>query len=242
MRVLELYSGIGGWSSALSLRGIEHTVVAAFDINTVANDVYAYNYGRKPSAKSLETVTVDYLNKLNADIWVMSPPCQPFTRNNETENRDNKDPRSRSFLHLIEQLQNLENPPKYIALENVVGFERSYCCELFIQAIRSMGYSLLQFHLTPTQFGIPNDRPRYYCIAMLNGALESGICPSSGDNVLTSLPGWTSPAAPLPLERYLERSSDLTDEEMVSKRITEQFLCFIIISPPPSLLCVCLSV
>lgn len=30
--------------------------------------------------------------------------------------------------------------------------------------MREREYSMLEFHLTPTQFGIPNERPRYFSL------------------------------------------------------------------------------
>ena len=50
-------------------------------------------------------------------MWLMSPPCQPFTRNNTTNSRDTNDPRSKAFIHLTDLLSQLRIPPQYIALE-----------------------------------------------------------------------------------------------------------------------------
>jgi len=47
----------------------------------------------------------------------MSPPCQPFTRNNETACRDEKDARTDALLHLINLIGQLDAPPALIALE-----------------------------------------------------------------------------------------------------------------------------
>uniref|UniRef100_A0A8D2DHQ1 tRNA aspartic acid methyltransferase 1 n=1 Tax=Sciurus vulgaris TaxID=55149 RepID=A0A8D2DHQ1_SCIVU len=44
LRVLELYSGIGGMHHALRESCIPAQVVAAVDVNTVANEVYKYNF------------------------------------------------------------------------------------------------------------------------------------------------------------------------------------------------------
>ncbi|CAH2039407.1 unnamed protein product, partial [Iphiclides podalirius] len=43
-RVLELYSGIGGMHIALKESRINGEVVAAVDINTIANEVYCHNF------------------------------------------------------------------------------------------------------------------------------------------------------------------------------------------------------
>lgn len=47
-RVLEFYSGIGGLRYSLLKAAVDATVVEAFDINDVANDVYQHNFGHRP--------------------------------------------------------------------------------------------------------------------------------------------------------------------------------------------------
>lgn len=55
------------------------TVVKAFDINPEANKVYALSFGEGPSGRSLTAVTARELDELKGDLWMMSPPCQPYT-------------------------------------------------------------------------------------------------------------------------------------------------------------------
>ena len=52
LNVAEFFSGIGGWRCAVdrAFSGIPTRVVGAFDINTVANDVYEANFHFKPSS------------------------------------------------------------------------------------------------------------------------------------------------------------------------------------------------
>ncbi|XP_054245944.1 tRNA (cytosine(38)-C(5))-methyltransferase isoform X2 [Indicator indicator] len=81
LRVLELYSGIGGMHQALkeSCRWAE--VVAAVDVNTLANEVYKHNFPGTPLwAKTIESITLQEFDRLSFDMVLMSPPCQPFTR------------------------------------------------------------------------------------------------------------------------------------------------------------------
>lgn len=47
-KVLEFYSGIGGMHYALKAVDSKALVVAAFDINNFANDVYSFNFGFRP--------------------------------------------------------------------------------------------------------------------------------------------------------------------------------------------------
>ena len=112
----------------------------------------------------------------------MSPPCQPYTRQHPaTEN----DPRSNALLHLIKSITKLKNPPRYLALENVIGFEESPACKTLLDTLEGMGYNFRQFALSPTQFGVPNERPRYYLLAVLHG--EFSI--SGPDKSLSSVTG-----------------------------------------------------
>ncbi|XP_062363625.1 tRNA (cytosine(38)-C(5))-methyltransferase isoform X6 [Cinclus cinclus] len=82
LRVLELYSGIGGMHQALRESCTYAEVVAAVDVNTLANDVYKYNFPSTPLwAKTIEGITLKEFDRLSFDMILMSPPCQPFTRN-----------------------------------------------------------------------------------------------------------------------------------------------------------------
>jgi hypothetical protein len=54
-------------------------------------------------------------------MWLMSPPCQPFTRNNTTESRDTNDPRAKAFENIIDMIPKLRMPPQYLALEVGTG-------------------------------------------------------------------------------------------------------------------------
>jgi tRNA (cytosine38-C5)-methyltransferase len=74
---------------------------------------------------SIESLTKEQLEEKNAFVWMMSPPCQPHTRQHENQNEDMQDPRSKSFLHLCQMisLMDANTLPRIIMLENVVGFE-----------------------------------------------------------------------------------------------------------------------
>ena len=166
LRVLEFYSGIGGMHYALTNSGGEAEVVGAFDINTTANHVYRANFPNTPLCqRNINGLTVDYIEQLKADVFLMSPPCQPFTR--QGHRADDKDTRTSSFIHLLDVLCVLSHKPSYIVIENVQGFESSSTREHLLRALKTCDYSYQEFLLTPTQFGIPNSRLRYYLLAKL---------------------------------------------------------------------------
>lgn len=166
LRVLELYSGIGGMHCAVKECGIPTEVVVAVDVNTCANEVYKHNFpNTEVWAKTIEGITLEDFNRLSIDMILMSPPCQPFTRIGLQG--DVLDPRAKSFLYILDILPRLLKLPKYILLENVKGFEASSARDSLIQTLEKCGYQYQEFLLTPTCLGIPNSRLRYFLIAKL---------------------------------------------------------------------------
>ncbi|XP_004691166.1 PREDICTED: tRNA (cytosine(38)-C(5))-methyltransferase [Condylura cristata] len=166
LRVLELYSGIGGMHQALRESGLPAHVVAAIDVNTVANEVYKYNFPHTQLlAKTIEGITLEEFDRLSFNMILMSPPCQPFTRIGRQG--DVTDPRTKSFLYILDILPRLQKLPKYIILENVKGFEVSSTRDLLVQTIENCGFQYQEFLLSPTSLGIPNSRLRYFLIAKL---------------------------------------------------------------------------
>ncbi|XP_070784272.1 tRNA (cytosine(38)-C(5))-methyltransferase isoform X1 [Enoplosus armatus] len=167
LRVLELYSGIGGMHYALKESGIPVQVVAAIDINTTANQIYRYNFPDTPLwNKTIEGITLDDFNKLSFDMILMSPPCQPFTRIGLQG--DIADPRTKSFLYILDLLPRLCRLPRFILLENVKGFESSSARERLVKTLRECGYTFQEIMVSPTSVGIPNSRLRYYLIAKMS--------------------------------------------------------------------------
>ncbi|XP_077978631.1 tRNA (cytosine(38)-C(5))-methyltransferase-like [Glandiceps talaboti] len=164
LRVLELYSGIGGMHYAVMESGVSAEVVAAVDINTIANQVYQVNFpDSNLMQRSIEGITVNQFDKLKIDVILMSPPCQPFTRIGLQA--DSADPRTKSFFHVLDLIQRSSAPPGFILLENVKGFESSDTRNHLITTLKNCHYQFQEFLLSPNQFGIPNSRLRYFLLA-----------------------------------------------------------------------------
>lgn len=71
-------------------------------------------------------LTAEDLAAYAADLWLLSPSCQPYTILNPTP-RDSGDPRAKSFLHLVNDvlpsLPLSDALPNRLLVENVAGFE-----------------------------------------------------------------------------------------------------------------------
>ncbi|KAJ2766866.1 hypothetical protein IWQ56_003549 [Coemansia nantahalensis] len=174
LRVAEFYSGIGGMHFALQTAGVACQVVRAFDINTVANEVYRHNFGGVAvMQRSIESMPMSMYEALRADLWTMSPPCQPYTR--QGLQRGSEDERAKSFLFLVDLLQRLQSKPTYLLVENVAGFERSDTRTVLLRQLVRSGYRFEEFLLNPLQLCIPNSRTRYYLLAKRDAAPQE--CP-----------------------------------------------------------------
>ncbi|GLJ35107.1 hypothetical protein SUGI_0706530 [Cryptomeria japonica] len=184
-RVLEFYSGIGGMRFSLKQSRIHATVVEAFDINNIANEVYKHNFGHSPCQRNIQSLTAAQLDNLKAHAWLLSPPCQPYTR--QGLQKDAEDARAYSFLKIIELIPSMLYPPTKLFVENVVGFESSITHKQLMEVLVKTGFTTQEFILSPLQFGVPYSRPRYFCLAKkmplsfprpeFNGKLVSSIWP-----------------------------------------------------------------
>lgn len=99
--------------------------------------------------------------------------------------RDAEDARSSSFLHLVDLLRRVPHPPRMILLENVAGYETSQTREHLVDMLLHRGYTWQEFLLSPTQFGVPNSRLRYYLLARLS---TESFPFTTSQEVLTDLP------------------------------------------------------
>ena len=68
-------------------------------------------------------MSVQQLEGYAANVWMMSPSCQPHTRYHSNQGHELKYSQSEIFLHLCDVLEAVDEEllPKLILLENVVG-------------------------------------------------------------------------------------------------------------------------
>ncbi len=192
LTAVEFFSGIGSFADAC--RNSDIRVIAAFDQNPVANQVYAHNFKKAPRNVNLDSIKLEQIPE--ADIWWMSPPCTPYSVRGRKE--DIKDPRAKSFLRLLESLK-IKRPPLFF-LENVSGFERSMGHKLLLDTLFDQHYKVVETNICATDFGTPMRRPRHFVVAYLEGALQA-------ESAFTLDPK-TEPNPRQPLSRFLERQYD----------------------------------
>ncbi len=174
IRALELFSGIGGFSESLralgpAASGVE--VVAAVEMAPHLMEAYGENFpGAKRLRKNLLSLPTKALAKVEADLWWMSPPCQPFTTRGLQRGLD--DPRAQILPRLMAWIEELA--PAMVGMENVPGFSGSRAHEQLMATLEQGEYEVEERLLCPTELGIPARRERYYLVARRGGLPERG--------------------------------------------------------------------
>eukprot|EP01054_Gregarina_sp_Poly1_P007375 Gregarina_sp_Poly_1__7374@NODE_407_length_8828_cov_117_859034_g331_i0_p2_GENE_NODE_407_length_8828_cov_117_859034_g331_i0NODE_407_length_8828_cov_117_859034_g331_i0_p2_ORF_typecomplete_len361_score33_71DNA_methylase/PF00145_17/5_4e40_NODE_407_length_8828_cov_117_859034_g331_i014382520 len=138
----------------------------AFDVNNLCGFVYKENF---PEAtvhrRSIEHLKLRDFERLQCDVWLMSPPCQPFTSSGKK--LCEQDSRNAALTNITNILEKLEGLPWCIFLENVPNFSESNPRGKLVQVLQSRGFEVKEFIISPTQIGCPNSRSRYYLTAWL---------------------------------------------------------------------------
>lgn len=173
LRMIEFFSGIGGMRIAVE-NALQQKQPSAFqcvskcqayDISLHANRCYKANFQKEATVctKLVEQLKLKDLDG-KADLWTMSPPCQPFTKTRGAKGLDTDDKRCEGLKAIIRLLSAMEKKPRYILLENVKGFSNSRMAGEWRECLKTNLYTWKEFLLSPIQIGIPNHRQRYYII------------------------------------------------------------------------------
>lgn len=210
MRVLELFAGIGGCAVVAHDRP-GWTIVAAIDQDEAAARSYAHLHGDAPLRRNLHHVKPEWFRRFEADLWWMSPPCQPYTIRGKR--RDLDDPRSHAFQRVVAAIDVLR--PAAVAMENVPWFEGSRSEALLLEVLQRHRYAVVRQVLCPTELGVPAQRRRYYLVASQAALSSESPAPAAS---AVSVADWLDPfdaeyAVPESLARRYDGALHVVDAD-----------------------------
>jgi DNA (cytosine-5)-methyltransferase 1 len=166
MNYASLFSGVGGFETALNNEGF--TCVFASEIDKHANTAYEVLYNHKTAG---DITKVDASTIPDHDILTAGFPCQAFS---VAGNRKGfEDTRGTLFFEVARVAA--EKKPRFLLLENVKGLishDKGTTLDTIVTTLNSIGYTVDFEVLNSKYFGVPQNRERIFIVGVLDGATE----------------------------------------------------------------------
>lgn len=182
MKIIDLFSGIGGFALGFQRAGYQFTehYFSEIDKHAIAN--YKYNF---PHAKYIGDITTLHGGDFtDIDIITFGSPCQDFSLAGRRAGL--KGAKSSLIAHAIALIAQLR--PSLFVWENVKGALTSNARADFwaiIQAFANIGGYRLEWQLLNTSWVLPQNRERIYLVGHLAGRSIPGVFPfGENDKIL----------------------------------------------------------
>jgi len=166
-KIVDLFSGCGGFSHGFEEAGFE--VVAGIDFDKNALQTFELNHKNSKGylMDLFKDETIDEIvNKVgkNIDGIIAGPPCQGFSL---TGTRKEDDKRNKLFYSVFNLTKKLK--PKFIVIENVPGIARLYGGKVRDEIYRlsdELGYYVTFKEVFAPDYGVPQIRKRAFFICI----------------------------------------------------------------------------
>lgn len=174
INIIELFSGIGGFSKGIEQAGfeIEKHYFSEIDKHAIAN--YKYNF---PNAEYIGSVTdIRPRDFRGIDIITFGSPCQDFSLAGKRKGLEGE--RSSLIEYAIRLVTDIR--PSIFIWENVKGaFSSNSGADFWaiLQAFANIGNYRLEWQLLNTKWFLPQNRERIYLIGHLADRSEPGVFP-----------------------------------------------------------------
>ena len=174
MKIIDLFSGIGGFSLGFKRAGYHFTehYFSEIDKHAIAN--YKYNF---PNAKYIGDITSIHGGDFrDIDIITFGSPCVDFSMAGKRKGlKGDKSSLIEYGITLVARVR-----PSVFIWENVKGaFSSNSGADFWaiIQAFANIGDYRLEWQLLNTSWVLPQNRERIYLIGHLAGRSEPGVFP-----------------------------------------------------------------
>ena len=179
MKIIDLFSGIGGFSLGFQRAGYQFTEHYFSEINKQAIANYKHNF---PNAKYIGDITSIHGGDFTGiDIITFGSPCQDFSMAGKRAGlKGNKSSLIEYAIALIAHVR-----PSVFIWENVKGAFSSNAGADFwaiIQAFANIGGYTIEWQLLNTSWVLPQNRERIYLVGHLAGRSIPGIFPIREDD------------------------------------------------------------
>ncbi len=176
MKIMDLFSGVGGFSIGAKMSKAKIKVIAANELDKEIAKSYLHNHKNIPMIQGDISKVKKELFKYKADMIIGGPPCQGFSMAGKRNRKSNfiDDPRNYLFREYIDVVKHVD--PKYILMENVPGISTMANGEILNEIIDNlvkMGYDVSWKILNAADFSVPQDRKRFILFGTKNKEIKS---------------------------------------------------------------------
>ena len=188
MRMLDLFSGIGGFHKGFEQAGYEFEWVGFSEIDKYASAVYRHRF---PEAVELGDITAIQPGDLpKIDLITFGSPCQDFSIAGKRAGAK-EGTRSSLIWQAIRLIA--ECKPRFFIWENVKGtFSSNSGADFWaiIQAFTNIGGYRLEWQLINTRWFLPQNRERIYLVGYIGDRSGSKVFPIGEDGGFINESGW----------------------------------------------------
>ena len=158
MTFIDLFSGMGGFRIAFESAG--NKCIFSSEIDKYARETYKNNFQDYPEGDITKILSKDIPD---FDILCAGFPCQPFSIAGKRLGFE--DSRGTLFFEVARILK--EKQPVAFLLENVRGItnhDGGNTIKVIMNTLDEIGYSCKDSVINALDYGIPQNRERWYCI------------------------------------------------------------------------------
>ena len=187
MKLLDLFSGIGGFHQGFTQAGYTFDWVGFSEIDKYASAVYKYNYKESEELGDITTIRPGRDTPDNIDILCAGFPCQAFSVAGRRKGFD--DSRGTLFFEIariLKYYRKQQRPIKCLVLENVKGLlshDSGRTFAVIYRILSDLGYTI-EFQLLNTRWWLPQNRERIYIVGYIGNRGGPQVFPIGEDGKL----------------------------------------------------------
>lgn len=166
LRACDLFCGCGGFRLAMEQLGIRTVFSSEIDQNAIAT--YAANFGDSPAG---DVTKIDPETVPDFDILTAGFPCQSFSIAGKRLGLS--DPTKGTLFYDVLRFIRAKRPVAALLenVPNIAHIDGGKTLATILQALNDAGYHATWAVLNSHPFGVPQNRYRWYCVALRDFAL-----------------------------------------------------------------------
>ena len=187
MKLLDLFSGIGGFHKGFEQAGFTFDWVGFSEIDKYASSVYKYKFPKSEELGDITTIRPENLPK-DIDILCGGFPCQTFSIAGKRAGfNDTRGTLFFEIARILRYFRDIEKPIPYFILENVKGLlnhDNGRTFNTIYGVLTDLDYTV-ECQLLNTRWFLPQNRERIYLVGHLGEGRGHKVFPIGEDDKKT---------------------------------------------------------